>query len=69
MDNHVRSCVVLLLNGYGSNNLILICGHFLLFINGAWVGVIACVVVVYTGIKKNSMDGPTCRSATIAFFY
>ena len=59
--------MVLLLNGFGSTSLILICGHFLLA-NGACMGVIAGVIVVYMGIEKNSIYGPACCSAIVAFF-
>ena len=50
--------MVLLLNGFGSTNLILIFGYFLLFANRACMGIITGIVVVYMGIEKNSMDGP-----------
>ena len=50
-DNHAQACVVLPLNGFGSANLILICGCLLICINGAHAGVIARVAVVYTGIE------------------
>ena len=50
-DNHMRACVVLPLNGFGSANLILICGQLLICINGAYAGVVARVAVVYTGIE------------------
>ena len=53
------------LNGFGSNNLILIC-YWFLFANGAHTGIMAGVVIVYTGMKKNSMNGPACYSAIIA---
>ena len=39
------------LNGFGSANLILICGQLLICINGARAGIIAGVAVVYTGIE------------------
>ena len=39
------------LNGFGSANLILICGRLLMCINGAHLGVIAGVAVVYTDIE------------------
>ena len=67
-DNHMQACVVLPLNGSGSTNFILICGQ-LLFSNDAYVGVVAGIVVVYTGIEKNSVDGPAYCSTIIAFFY
>ena len=60
--------MVLLLNSFVSINLILVCGHFLLFANRAYVDAIAGVSVVYTGIEKNSVDGPAYCSAIIAFF-
>ena len=50
-DNYVRACVVLLLNGFGSASLILICGQLLVCINGACTGIIAGVAVVYTGTE------------------
>ena len=50
-DNHVRACVVLPLNGFGSADLVLICGWLLLCINCACTGVVARVAVVYTGIE------------------
>ena len=43
--------MVLPLNCFGSANLILIYGRLLICINGARAGVIAGVVVVYTGIE------------------
>ena len=43
--------MVLLVNGFGSANLILICGWLLLFTNGAHVGIIAGVAVVYIGME------------------
>ena len=49
-DNHARACAVLPLNGFGSANLILICG-WLMPLNGARVGVVAGVAVVYTGME------------------
>ena len=67
-DNYAQACVVLLLNSFGSTNLILICGWLLLFANGACTGVVAGIVIVYTGIEKNSIDGPACCSAIVAFF-
>ena len=45
------ACVVLPLNGFGSASLILICGWLLLCANGAHVGAIAGVAVVYTDIE------------------
>ena len=39
------------LNGFGSANLILICGRLLMCINDAHTGVVAAVAVVYTGIE------------------
>ena len=50
-DNHAQACVVLPLNGFGSTNLILICGQLLLCINGARAGVVAGVAIVYMGIE------------------
>ena len=50
-DNHTWACVVLPLNGFGSANLILICGWLQLCINGAHMGVVAGVAVVYMGIE------------------
>ena len=50
-DSHVRACMVLPLNGFGSANLIVICGWLLIYINGARAGVVAGVAVVYTGIE------------------
>ena len=50
-DNHAQASAVLPLNGFGSANLILICGRLLICINGACAGVIAGVAVVYTGIE------------------
>ena len=50
-DNHAWACMVLPLNGFGSANLILICGRLLICINGACAGVVAGVAVVYTGIE------------------
>ena len=61
-------CIVSPLNGFGSINLILICGHFLLD-NGACMGVVAGVIIIYTGIKKNSVDGLTCCSALPLLFF
>ena len=49
--NHVWACTVLLLNGFGSANLIFICGRLLICMNGARAGVIAGVAVVYMGIE------------------
>ena len=60
--------MVLLLNGFGSANLIQICGWFLFFANGACTGVIAGVIVIYMVIEKNSEDGSACCSAIFAFF-
>ena len=60
------ACVVLPLNSFSSASLILIYGQFLLT-NGAWVGFVAGFS--YTGIEKNSMDGPSCYSAVIPSFY
>ena len=51
MNNHVWACKVLLLNGFGSASLILICSRLLLYANSAHVGVITGVSVVYTGIE------------------
>ena len=39
------------LNSFGSANLILICGQLLICINGARMGVVAGVAVVYTGME------------------
>ena len=64
----MQACVVLPLNGFGSTNLILICGWFLLD-NGARMGIIAGIVVIYMAIEKNSVDDLVCCSAIIAFFY
>ena len=50
-DNHAQACVVLPLNGFGSTNLILICGRLLLCINGLHAGVVAGVAVIYMGIQ------------------
>ena len=50
-DNHTQACMVLPLNGFGSANLILICGRLLICINGAYAGVVAGVAVVYMGIE------------------
>ena len=49
-DNHARACAVLPLNGFGSANLILICGRLTPW-NGARAGVVAGAAVVYTGIE------------------
>ena len=43
--------MVLPLNGFGFANLILICGQLLLCANGARMGVIGGVAVVYMGIE------------------
>ena len=51
-DNHAWVCVVLLLNCFGSTNLILICSQLLLCINIAHAGVIAGVAVVYMVIEQ-----------------
>ena len=50
-DNHPQACVVLPLNGFGCANLILICGHLLLYANGTRKGVVAGVAVVYMAIE------------------
>ena len=50
-DNLARACAVLPLNGFGSANLILICGRLLMCINGARASVVAGVAVVYTGFE------------------
>ena len=50
-DNYAQACVVLPLNGFGSANLILICGQLLIYINGSCTGVIAGVAVIYMGIE------------------
>ena len=47
----MRACMVLPLNGFGSTYLIFICSQLLIFINGARIGVIAGVAVVYMGIE------------------
>ena len=47
----MRACMVLPLNGFGSTNLILICGWLLICINGARTGVVAGVAIVYMGIE------------------
>ena len=60
--------MVLPLNGFGSANLILICGWFLLFTSGAHIGIVAGIVTVYTGIEENSVDGPTHCSVIFVFF-
>ena len=65
----MQACMVFLLNGFGSTNLMLICSQFLLFANGACMGIFAGIVVVYTGIEKNSMDDPAPCSTIVAFFY
>ena len=67
VDNHMQACMVLPLNGFGSTNLILICGQ-LLFANGACVDVIAGVVLVYMAIEKNSEDGAAFCPTIVAFF-
>ena len=51
VNNYMRPCMVLPVNGFGSTSLILICGQLLLFANGARMGVIDGVAVVYTGIE------------------
>ena len=56
------------LNGFGSTYLVLICGQFLLA-NGVYMGLVAGIVVVYIGIKENSMDSPSCCSAIIASYF
>ena len=60
----MQACVVLPLNSFGSTNLILIYGQFLLA-NGTCMGIIAGIVVVYMGIEKSSMDGPALCSAIV----
>ena len=50
-DNHVGACVLLLFNGLGSTNLILVCSRLLLYINGARTGVIAGAAAVYMSIE------------------
>ena len=60
--------MILPLNGFGSTNLIPFYGWFLLFANGASAGIVASVCVIYMGIEKNSMDGPACCYAVVAFF-
>ena len=69
LDNYALACVVLPVNGFGSDNLILICSWLLLFANGAYTGVIASIAVIYTGIEQNPMDSPACYSVNIAFYY
>ena len=59
--------MVLLLNSSGSANLILICSQ-LLFANGACMGVIASVVVIYMGMEKNSIDDPIYYFSIITLF-
>ena len=51
VDNHMRACMALPVNSFGSANLILICGRLLLFANGACAGTVAGVAVVYMGIE------------------
>ena len=51
VNNYTWACVVLRLSGFGSANLIFICGQLLLCANGACEGVVARVSVVYTGIE------------------
>ena len=51
VDNHKRACMLLPLTGFGSASLILICSWLLLCANGARMGVISGVAVVYTGIE------------------
>ena len=68
MESHVWACMVLPLNGFGSINLILICSQFLLFAYGACVAGISGVVVIYSGIEKNSMDSLACYSAIVISF-
>ena len=43
--------MVLPVNGFGSINLIFICSQLLLFANDAYVGVVAGIALVYTGIE------------------
>ena len=57
MDNYAQTCMVLPLNGFGYVNSILIYVQFLLT-NEACAGAVAGIS--YTGMNKNSMDGPTC---------
>ena len=59
--------MVLPLNGFSFTNLMLVCRQ-LLFANGAHIGVIAGIIVVYMGIKKNSMDGPAYCSDIVTSF-
>ena len=68
-DNHTWACVVLPFNGFGSANLIFICGQLLICINSAHAGVVAGVAVVYTGVEYKRMEGPACCSVIIAFFF
>ena len=63
----MQPCMVLSLNKLSPTNLILICSQFLLA-NGECMGIIAGIVVIYTGIKKNSMDSPEFCSAIIVSF-
>ena len=49
-DNHMQPCMVLPVNGFSSAYSILICSWLLLFTNGACMGVIAGIAVVYTGM-------------------
>ena len=51
VDKHMWACVVLPENGFGSTSLILTCGQLLLFANGAYVGIIAGVAVIYTAME------------------
>ena len=66
--DQMRACMVLPLISFGYANLILICTHFLLFANGSLVGIVSGDVVTYSGIKKNSVDGPGCGCAIVASF-
>ena len=67
-DNHTQACMVLLLNGFGSTNLILICSWLLICINGALAGVIAGVAVDYTVIEQRPIEGPAHCLIIVAFF-
>ena len=51
VDNYTWACVVLPVNGFSSANFIVICVQLLLFANGAYTGIVAGIVVFYTGIE------------------
>ena len=57
VDNYDCACMVLPLNGFGSNCFMLVYGWFLLA-NGAYICIIAGIV--YTSIEKISVDDPAC---------